>query len=255
MQALVINMKSSTDRWDFMEKQLQSLGIFHSRLEAFDVGSLSHEKLKMYSTSWERPLRKAEVSCFLSHKSAWSHVVKKDLPFLILEDDVYLGKSTKEVLDCIVDSEVDYGLINLETTNRKKLIGKSEISINEDFNIRRLFHNKNGSAAYIIWPSLAAKLLRKFSNHSAALADAALFTNFFTAKQYQLYPAIAIQLQYDESLRIKYNFDKASTILGEKKNKRSSIFNLIRRVNTQIALASVYIINVFRAKCIKIDNL
>lgn len=252
MQALVINMKESQDRWDFMVKQLQELGISHFRLEAYDLSTLSLEEFERYSQSWERPLRKAEVGCFLSHKTAWQRVVKENKPYLVLEDDVILSKGTADIL-FYFDQANDYGLVNFETTPRLKLIGSSEIKINNNYSLRRLFHNKTGSAAYVIWPSFAKKLLAKYTNKKAALADAALFTNFFKSRQYQLIPAIAVQLQYAEFFRLENVFSTRSNISFNAKEKTFKFKFLIRRIRIQIIIIFVSLINSFRAKRKKIE--
>jgi glycosyl transferase family 25 len=247
MQALVINMKESQDRWDFMVKQLQELGISHSRLEAYDLSTLSVEEFERYSQSWERPLRKAEVGCFLSHKTAWQRVIKENKPYLVFEDDVILSKDTGAILSHF-DQTNDYGLINFETTHRLKLIGNSKVRINHKYSLRRLLHNKTGAAAYIIWPSFAKKLLAKYSDQKAALADAALYTNFFKAKQFQIIPALAVQFQYSEIFSIESPFKNSSSISTSPRPRNSSLIFKYRRYQIQLSIVIVQIINLFSAK-------
>jgi glycosyl transferase family 25 len=252
MQALVINMKESQDRWDFMVKQLQELGISHSRLEAYDLSTLSVEEFERYSQSWERPLRKAEVGCFLSHKTAWQRVLKENKPYLVLEDDVILSKGTVEIL-FYFDQANDYGLVNFETTPRLKLIGSSEIKINNNCSLRRLFHNKTGAAAYVIWPSFAKKLLANYTDQKAALADAALYTNFFGTKQYQLNPALAVQLQYAAFFNLEHAFSTKSSISLNNVEKTYELKFLTRRIKIQILILLVYLVNILKAKRKKIE--
>ena len=92
--------------------------------------------MRGYQQSWERPLRKAEVGCFLSHKTAWQRVIKEKKPYLVLEDDVILSKDTSDILNYF-DQTNDYGLINLETTHRLKLIGNSKVRINHKYSLKR----------------------------------------------------------------------------------------------------------------------
>jgi glycosyl transferase family 25 len=247
MQALVINMKESHDRWDFMVKQLQELGIFYSRLEAYDLSTLSVEEFEQYSQSWERPLRKAEVGCFLSHKTAWQRVLKENKPYLVLEDDVIISKESIDVLNYF-DQTNDYEFINFETTHRLKLIGNSKVRINHKYSLKRLLHNKTGSAAYVIWPSFAKKLLAKYLDQKAALADAALYTNFFKAKQFQLNPALAVQLQYAEFFNLEPTFYSKSIISHNNIEKTYELKFLVRRIKVQILLILVYLVNIFRSK-------
>lgn len=251
MQALVINMKESQDRWSFMAKQLQELGLSYSRLEAYDLSTLSVEEFERYSQSWERPLRKAEVGCFLSHKSVWQKVVKENKPYLVLEDDVLISKDIVDVLSYF-DQTNEYGLINFETTHRQKLIGNSEVRINHKYSLRRLFHNKTGSAAYIIWPFLAKKLLAKYSDQKAALADAAIYTNFFKLKQFQITPALAVQFQYSKFFSIESPFKDSSSIASNPRPKKTSLMFKYRRYRIQLSIAMVQFLNFFSAKYTKV---
>ena len=252
MQALVINMKESQNRWDFMVEQLKFLGINYSRLEAFDLARLNQKLLDRYQQSWERPLRKAEVGCFLSHMSAWRKVAKENKPYLILEDDVILRNDTGKILSNF-NQTYDYGLINLETTQRLKLIGNSKVRLDYKYSLRRLFHNKTGAAAYIIWPSLANKLLSKYSNHKAALADAALYTNFFKFKQFQLTPAVAIQMQHADAFNLTPPFEIKSTISVDEINKKFGLKFLKRRIKTQLSVFILQVILLFRAKYTRVE--
>ena len=245
-------MKESQDRWNFMAKQLQELGLSYSRLEAYDLSTLSVEEFERYSQSWERLLRKAEVGCFLSHKSAWQKVVKENKPYLVLEDDVLISKDIVDVLSYF-DQTNEYGLINFETTHRQKLIGNSEVRINHKYSLRRLLHNKTGSAAYIIWPFLAQKLLVKYSDQKAALADAALYTNFFKAKQFQLNPAPAVQLQYAAFFNLEHAFYSKSIIDDCNVEKTYELKFLTRRIKIQILIILIYLVNIFRSKRKKIE--
>ena len=105
MKALIINLKNSTDRMSFMDQQLKALSINYNRLEAVDASKLSNEIYSKYSDNWERPLRRSEIACFMSHKRAWELVIKENQPFLILEDDVILNRQTKDILDLLQNLE------------------------------------------------------------------------------------------------------------------------------------------------------
>ena len=61
-----------------------------------DINQAEYEKI---SQDWERPLRRAEVACFLSHLKAWKEVATLNEPVLILEDDALLTNKTAEILD------------------------------------------------------------------------------------------------------------------------------------------------------------
>ena len=88
VNTLIINLKSSQDRRDFQKRQFGKLGLDFEILEAFSVADLSEEQYQKFGFGWQRPLRKVEVACFLSHQKAWEEVLKRNQPCLILEDDV-----------------------------------------------------------------------------------------------------------------------------------------------------------------------
>ena len=101
MEALVINLKSSTDRRTFQASQLSKLGIPHSFIHACSVIDFSEKEYESLANNWERKLRKAEVACFLSHKKAWETVITRNKPLLILEDDALLSKHSKALLNTL----------------------------------------------------------------------------------------------------------------------------------------------------------
>ena len=58
---------------------------------------ISKDTYKKHYYDWQRPLRKAEVACYFSHRSAWDKVIKSKKPALILEDDAeFMGSKNKE---------------------------------------------------------------------------------------------------------------------------------------------------------------
>ena len=88
---LIINLKTSKDRLEFQKKQFEKLGLPFDVLEAFSVVDLNEEQYQKLGFGWQRPLRKVEVACFLSHQKAWEEVLKRNQPCLILEDDAVLA--------------------------------------------------------------------------------------------------------------------------------------------------------------------
>ncbi|MFL2835111.1 MAG: hypothetical protein ACJZ9L_02950 [Coraliomargaritaceae bacterium] len=124
--------------------------------------------------------------------------------------------------------------------------------INHKYSLRRLFHNKTGAAAYIIWPFLAKKLLAKYSDQKAALADAALYTNFFKAKQFQLNPAPALQFQYCSQFGIPVPICDTSNIASVAKPKSINFKCNFRRYKTQLKVFIIQLMNISKAKYIKV---
>ena len=146
MNALVINLISSTDRIDFQTKQLNSLNIDYSVIEAVEAAQLDENFYQENAMSWERPLRKSELACCLSHVLAWERVIKENKPYLILEDDAILHKDTPSALNAL-DYLHGYDCVNLETRKRKKVISKNKAPLFENYTLSQIISNKCGAAA------------------------------------------------------------------------------------------------------------
>lgn len=234
MNALVINLKRSEDRMSFMAEQLDHLGINFHRIEAVDANNLDDSLYQKHAYDWDRILRRSEVGCFLSHKRAWDYVIKEDKPFMIFEDDVILNKGILNAVTSIEGTQ-KYHFINLETSSRKKLLHKKIEPLTNVFSLSKLLHNKTGAAAYILWPKFAHFLLLNFEKKGAALADAAIYDNYFKLPQHQLIPAVAIQIQECSHFGISPPFNHSSNIAihSKPKNGQSIKFKL-RRINTQL---------------------
>ena len=242
MHALVINLKSKQDRRSYMVNQLNKLEIDYTIMDAVDVNAISDSYYITLRDTWERRLRKSEVCCFLSHKRAWELVLKENKPYIIFEDDIVFSEKAQIVLNSLYENS-DFNFINIETTPRRKLIDKKSYDIIENFKLTKLLHNKTGSGAYIIWPKYAKKLLKKYNERNAATADAALYTNFFNICQFQLNPAIAVQIQYCDEFGLEKPLFDVSSISNENKKKVFNVRNKIKRLFTQYLILTTYIFN------------
>ena len=104
-----------------------------------------------------------------------------------------------------------------------------------------------GAAAYILWPKFARYLLSNYEKKGAALADSALYDNHFALTQYQLIPAVAIQIQECTHFEIEPPFDHCSNIATQiKPKKKNRIRFKLRRLNTQLKRI---IMNLFHLFC------
>ena len=80
ISALVINLSSATERWNFQQKQLDKLGLPYQRWEATAVSCLTNDEYEKWANDWQRKLRRTEVACFLSHYQIWQHIAKGEKP-------------------------------------------------------------------------------------------------------------------------------------------------------------------------------
>lgn len=249
MKTLVINLKSAPERKRFQQYQLKKLGIDFEFLNAQTARDAAENRPETYWRTGVRLLKDTEKACFLSHRNCWEKVIRAAEPMLILEDDALLSIKTPLLLTEIKNNtEID--ILNLETRGRRIFIEKKS-----DFmpDLYRLYLNRDGAAAYILWPSGAQKMIEK-TNKEVGIADAALWTNF-NLKAYQASPALALQSDQCEVYDIATPFETKSSIIatsndnGRKKiNFPEYLQSRIKRCREQLRLAIPQIINYFRAK-------
>jgi len=215
MKALVINLAKATERMKFQTKQLNSLGIEFQCLSAVSIGSLEEDTYQKYYSTWERPLRKSEVACFLSHKNAWEEVINNQAPMLILEDDAFLSQLAPCILKTLEKlQDIDY--VTLEIRGRKKIIAKKPTYEFCESSLIRLYQDRTGAAGYVLWPSGAKKLIERFQKGKVALADA-FISSTYTLQAYQVEPAGIIQLDQCKDYGITPPLDTESAISSEVK--------------------------------------
>ena len=164
MQIYVINLPSATERSKLQEDQLTKLDLKYKILNATSTDDISKDTYKKHYFDWQRPLRKTEVACYFSHKSAWNRIIKSKKPALILEDDAILSKALPELLRNL-NNKKNIDLINLENRSRKKFVSKSYEDIACNSKLLRLYQDRTGAAGYILWPSGAKKLIKLEKNN------------------------------------------------------------------------------------------
>lgn len=190
MRAIVINLPKSLERREFQECQLTHLGIDFEWLWATAVDQIEEAEKIRLSQLWERPLMLTEVACFLSHQRAWARVVALNRPCLIMEDDACLSIRLPEFL-ALADSLRGVDHLSLEIHHKAKWLGPTR-ELGEGLGVARLYQDRAGAAAYILWPSGARCLVDKVKSGRAALADA-FIANERSWVSLQADPVMAIQ--------------------------------------------------------------
>lgn len=240
--ALVINLVRSADRLAFQQAQLEALGIPMQRLAATSTEELDEKRYESLANGWERKLRPAEVACFLSHQAAWQHVADTGQAWLILEDDALLSREVPGLLEHLATHPGQADLVTLETRSRKKLIGKQAYPAGSRFSLHRLYQDRTGAAAYVLYPSGARKLLQKAQTHAPGLADA-FISSHYALNAWQVVPAAAIQLDQCENygLPLANPFVSAITPAGSKRPEALALSRKIgfkiRRIVSQARMA------------------
>jgi len=243
MRILVINLDRATERLAFQQAQMQALGLSFTRLAAVDISSLPQDIDEAYWNGWERPMRPAERACLISHRRAWEEIAEGTEPVLVLEDDAVLSDKLPALLGSLEDRR-DLDHVTLETRGRKKLLAKDDIG---SLPLRRLYQDRSGAAAYILWPSGAAKLLARSARHGA-IADAVICAAYELAS-FQADPALAVQLDRCAHYGLPEPITTRSSIsdVSSKREKPTLSFRL-RRIKAQLRMGLRQLGNIIRAE-------
>ena len=237
MQIFVINLPSATERNNLQKDQLTKLGLEFKILDATSVEDITEDTYKKHYFDWQRPLRKTEVACYFSHRSAWDKIIKSRKPALILEDDAILSKALPELLVNLNNIE-NTDLINLENRSRKKFVSNSHLEIGCNSKLLRLYQDRTGAAGYILWPSGAKKLIQFEKNKGIGLADAHI-KECYSLISYQVEPTPIIQLDQckDYGVINSYTNSNSKSTVSSDQNYRGGIYFILKRLLSQIKLA------------------
>lgn len=204
MHTLVINLPQEDTRRAFQAQQARDLGLTLEILEAVDVTRVADSVLDW--TRWQRSLRDVEKAALLSHRAAWTRVVELGAPTLVLEDDGWLMPGAPAFLARAAGLPgIDH--LSLETRGRKKVLG----AVHPDLpGLRRLWLDRTGAAAYLLWPDGARRLLDR-STRVPGLADA-IPVEARGLRRWQADPALALQVDMAERYGLTPPIPVASTI-------------------------------------------
>lgn len=190
-----INLDRATSRRHRMEAEAERLGLVFSRFAAVSVEDIGDAALTTLGRRWERPLSKPELACFLSHKALWQRVADTAQPILILEDDVRLSPRLADLWSAdALTAFTDMDLLNLEDFGRRRFLAPARHPLAGGLQRLRVFRDKAGAAAYVLWPAGAHKLLAKAERQGAAPADAFIHASGDLVS-WQCQPALAIQAE------------------------------------------------------------
>ena len=115
---------------------------------------------------------------------------------MILEDDVIISDKINNIIDVVDNLKDSWNTIyDLEYAPGKHLLSKHSFYSEDNnlLNIRKIYKNKSGSAAYILGPHSALKMLKEFNDY--VMLDAALWSRSW-AQYMQVEPAPVIQMMH-----------------------------------------------------------
>jgi len=261
MRIIIINMPSAEKRLQFQQDQMKKLGLEFERFEAITANTLPNTFPNNYWDTWERPLGLGERACLLSHRTLWTNIETSGKPALILEDDVLLSSKLPALLQTLDEMGANpnqYQHLSLEVRNRKKLVAKrfKELS-NPRLNIHRMYQDRTGAAAYILWPQGATELL-KHTKKRAGLADA-MISSAYKMNAYQIEPACALQFDMCKYYDLRSPFETKSATYGtlhsDKPHFKQRMLYRFRRFKSQLSLGFRHLSNALKSerRHIKLD--
>lgn len=250
MQILIINLAKSLERRRFQQQQFAELAMECEFLSAVSVADISEQDYQAQGFGWQRPLRKVELACFLSHKKAWQQVLERQQPCLILEDDAILSSRSAEVMQAITAQawpNVDY--INLEVRSRKKIISKQAYRnlLHHDYQLYQLYQDRTGAAGYILFPSGAKKLLHRLQYTAPALADGFICASY-ALHSLQIEPALIVQEDQLHAYGLQHSQQAFTSTIGRSEQHKTVYASFAdkvqfksRRIIAQLHMAVRYV--------------
>lgn len=232
MLILVINLDREKKRLQHMRKEFSALGLAFQRVAAVDAARLSDETIAAYRKGKPNfyELGVGEVACFLSHRKCWEIAAESaENHTLVCEDDLFLGENAGEVLASGDWMPADGGIVKVEASRFKTLVGKVPVAEIAGHGVFALHRDYAGAGAYIISRDCARELLA-LTETFCDPADQFLFNRTVPGWHgrpiYQLMPAVAIQEVF---LKPASGQALGSALQGERRTKRRTGFDKLRR--------------------------
>jgi glycosyl transferase family 25 len=242
MKALVINLDRETARLAFQQDQAARLGYELTRIAAVTVDAIVPPLEAPIWARWQRPLRDVEIATLMSHRIAWERIVAEGCAMLVLEDDAWLMNSAAAFL-AQLQAASDVELVTLETRGRRKIMGGRHADLP---GLRRLYLDRSGAAAYVLWPDGARKLLAR-ADAVPALADAVL-VEAAGLKRWQADPAQAIQIDMADRYGLSAPIAVASAISSVARPGRGGWRFRVRRIYRQAVMGLIGLRTLFGAQ-------
>lgn len=240
MRVLIINLAGATTRMKFQDAQMAALSLQWERIDAVTPETLPVPADDLQWQRWERPMKTVEIAVFASHCLAWRQVRTADVPHLIIEDDALLAAETPAFLrELKREAGIDH--VTLEVRNRKKLVGRRH----RNLPMRRLYQDRTGAAAYVLWPSGAGKLLTR-AGVRPGLADAVICAAY-ELNSWQADPGLAIQLDQCVAYGVAQPIQTESSI-GKDSPPRARGLYRARRIASQLRMGLRHLSKLFVAE-------
>lgn len=232
MKILVINLDRSPDRLAHMRKVFDAQGLSFERVPAVDAQNLSPEEIARWRQGEPNfyELGPGEVGCFLSHRKCWEIAAASPEPFTVIcEDDIFLGRNAAAVLGSHDWIPRDAGIVKLEGSRPKVLLGKRSAGEVDGRTLYPLLRDFTAAGCYMVSRTCAARLVAATETFCDPV-DQYLFAGNLPYSHgqpvLQLVPAVAIQEFF---LTTPSDLKLGSALRGERRAKRRTGFEKFRR--------------------------
>lgn len=198
MRVYVINLAAATDRLAHISRQLGAAGIDFERFEAIDaLQARLHRCAGLIPPMRLRSWTAAEIGCLLSHHELWARIAAGSDAFAaVLEDDLFIDRRLKLVLDGDVTLPRDADLIKLETVRQTIVLRRLAVRREAGIRFHRLRALHYGTGAYLVSRGAAQRLVTLLGAFDMPVDDALFSPDHAvgrTLKTWQVVPALAAQ--------------------------------------------------------------
>ena len=222
MKRYVINLDRSEERLTHIKSVFTKEGLDFTRVKAVDGHNLSQEDYdRLTQTSiWPKPLTKAEVACFLSHRECWRLIAEGDDPYgAVFEDDVKLSPHAHLFLTKFDWIPEGCDIVKLDTAEIACVLGKFNKELLDGYKLAPFITKHYCSGGYIISKSCAKRLYDE-NKQITAPVDEIMYNPecgvFSTLNIEQMFPAIVVQIGLSSTILYE-----RKTIKGPKHSRRT----------------------------------
>ena len=221
IQTHIINLERSPKRKKYMLKEVERASLPNVNIfTAVDAETMMIPKrYKPYAWKHYWEMASSEIACFESHILLWEKCLMENKgPYLILEDDIIISKQLRSTIETLKNYTKKFDLIHLDAPAPFNRLGPQEDL--GSIKIAKILRPIPSTAAYLITPTGADKLLKKIKNGYCDHAD-----DFITRKHkgydpYQLLPAMAVQGMFAKSSSINPVIKISDRTSSRKPNKK-----------------------------------
>lgn len=201
MKIFVISLPQATARRQSIARQMEKAGLDYSFVDGVQVdadhlsGTGYSEKGRLFRYGYS--MLTGEVGCFLAHRAAWKTVQAQNEKCLILEDDAVISGLTDALLASL--DNAPYPLVRLAGVFEKKhkFIGKTAYA--------KYWGDPAGTAAYVLAPQAAGRLLDKSASFYMAVDDFIEARQLHGVNTYAYLPYPVRQADMDSHIGLRVN--------------------------------------------------